>query len=85
MNKTSFAERCKSLWEKIRKALGHLFFHNGWVKLLSLAISLVLWAGLISQDPNVTRNKTFQNVKISVLGSSTLSSRRSSVSVSSTG
>ncbi len=72
MNKTSFAERCKSLWEKIRKALGHLFFHNGWVKLLSLAISLVLWAGLISQDDSLTREKTWQNVNVSVNGADTM-------------
>ncbi len=50
----------------------HLFLHNGWLKLLALIIAVILWAGLISQDENVTREKVFQNVPVTVIGSDTL-------------
>ena len=46
--------------------------HNwGW-KLLSLLLAICLWAGLISQDPNLTREKRFTNVPITVTGYDTL-------------
>lgn len=46
--------------------------HNwGW-KLLSLLLAISLWAGLISQDPNLTREKRFTNVPISITGQDTL-------------
>lgn len=54
------------------KALKHLFLHNGWLKLISILISLVLWAGLISQDASLTRDKTFQNVNVNIIGNDTL-------------
>ena len=54
--------------------LKHLLLHNGWMKGIAILISLVLWAGLISQDENVTRDKTFQNVSVSVTGTETLKS-----------
>ncbi len=72
MNKTSFAARAREIGKTIGKAARHVFFHNGWVKLLALLISLVLWAGLISQDQSLTRDKTWQNVNISVSGEDAL-------------
>lgn len=50
------------------KGLRYLVLNNGWLKLIALVISLVLWSGLISQDENLTRNKTFQNVQVTVTG-----------------
>ena len=54
--------------------LRHLLFHNGWLKLIAVLISVVLWAGLISQDENITRDKTFQNVAVTVSGAEMLKS-----------
>ncbi len=63
---------------KYLKGLGgvlrHLLLHNGWLKAIAILISIVLWAGLISQDETVTRDKTFQNVPVTVTGSETLKS-----------
>lgn len=54
------------------RGLRHLLLHNGWLKAIAIVISVVLWAGLISQDENITRDKTFQNVSVSVTGSDTM-------------
>ena len=53
-------------------ALRHVFLHNGWLKLIAVIISVILWAGLISQDESITREKTFQNVNVSVTGSESM-------------
>ena len=62
----------KSFLQASVKALKHLFLHNGWLKLIAILISLVLWSGLVSQDASITRDKTFQNVNVNVLGMDTL-------------
>lgn len=49
-----------------------LLLENWGAKLLSIVIALALWAGLISQDPTLTREKSFRNVSISVNGQETL-------------
>ena len=54
------------------RGLKHVFLHNGWLKAIAVVISVVLWAGLISQDESLTRDKTFQNVNVSITGSDTL-------------
>lgn len=41
-------------------------------KLLSLLIAIMLWGGLITQDDTLTREKTFNDVTISVRNSDTL-------------
>lgn len=46
--------------------------HNGGFKILALLLALLLWAGLITQDPNLTRERTFTDVNVSVSGSETL-------------
>lgn len=70
--------RKKPIFKKYLNALinglRHLFLHNGLLKAIAVLISIVLWAGLISQDENVTRDKTFQNVTVSVSGTETLKS-----------
>lgn len=46
---------------------------NNWgFKLLAIVLATVLWSGLITQDPNLTREKTFTDVKISVSGSDSI-------------
>ena len=64
----------KKYLDALRNALRHLLLHNGWLKGLAILISLVLWAGLISQDESVTRDKSFQNVAVSVTGAEGLKS-----------
>lgn len=54
------------------RGIRHLFLHNGWLKLLAVVIAVILWAGLISQDESVTREKTFQSVPITVTGTDTM-------------
>ena len=56
----------------IRRGIRHLFLHNGWLKLIAILISVVLWAGLISQDESITRDKAFQGVKVTVTGQETM-------------
>lgn len=52
--------------------LWRILRHNwGW-KLLSLFLALCLWAGLITQDPTLTRERTFTDVAVSVTGADTL-------------
>ncbi len=72
MNKSSFSARVKTIAIQVWKAIRHILFHNGWVKLLAVLISLVLWAGLISQDDSLTRDKTWQNVNVNVSGADTI-------------
>ena len=72
MNKASFTAKAGEIWKTVWKAARHVVFHNGWVKLIALLISLVLWAGLISQDETLTRDKTWQNVNISISGEDSL-------------
>ena len=54
------------------RMLKHLFLHNGWVKLAAVLISVLLWAGLISQDDSITREKTFNDVNVNITGSDTM-------------
>ena len=65
-------EETKSFGELMIHLLKRMFLHNGGFKLIALLISIILWAGLISQDPNVTRDKTFQNVSVNVINSDTM-------------
>ena len=50
----------------------HIVCHNAILKVIAVLISVVLWAGLISQDESITRDKTFQNVNVSVTGTEVL-------------
>ena len=46
--------------------LKNVALSNWPLKLLSLVLALVLWAGLITQDPDLTREKRFQDVHVTV-------------------
>lgn len=53
--------------------LGVKLLLNNWPsKLLALVLAVALWAGLITQDPTLTREKIFRDVTVSVNGSDTL-------------
>ena len=72
MSSASFAERARSIGAQLWKAVRHILFHNGWVKLFAVVISLLLWAGLISQDNTLTRDKTWQNANVTISGTDTM-------------
>ncbi|MBQ8162609.1 MAG: hypothetical protein IJ083_17925 [Clostridia bacterium] len=48
--------------------LKHLVIHQWPYKLLSLLCAVVVWVGLISQDASLTREKTFTDATVSVVG-----------------
>ena len=52
--------------------LWRLIYHNWPWKLLALFLALCLWAGLITQDPTLTRERVFTDVTVSVVGPDTL-------------
>ena len=52
--------------------LWHMLRHNlGW-KVLALFLAVALWAGLITQDPTLTREKTLNDVPVTITGADTL-------------
>lgn len=54
------------------RQLGRMLLNNWPTKLLALLLAIALWAGLITQDPTLTREKVFRDVAVSVNGSDTL-------------
>ena len=46
---------------------------NNWTwKLLALFLAICLWAGLITQDPTLTRERVFTDATVSITGAETL-------------
>ena len=74
MSESRRKNRIKRYLNAVRNGMRHLFLHNGWLKIIAVVISLVLWAGLISQDETVTRDKSFQHVNVSVTGTELMKS-----------
>lgn len=66
--KPTAASAAKTLLMRIFEAIRH----NWKLKLLSLLIAVTVWGALISQDPSLTREKTFDNVPVSITGAETL-------------
>lgn len=58
--------------DALLRLLRSLFLENWGAKLLAIFIAVILWAGLISQDPSLTRDKQFTNVNVNVNGADTL-------------
>lgn len=59
-------------WLETAGKLLTMLKRNWPTKLLSLALAMALWAGLITQDPTLTREKTFRDVSVTVSGTDTL-------------
>ena len=72
MSENNTKNKAGKTFDTVRNILRHLFLHNGLLKAIAVAISIILWAGLISQDENITRDKTFQNVSVTVTGTETM-------------
>ena len=66
------ASKTENLWKRLLETLRHLLLHNGWMKAIAVLISVILWAGLVSQDETLTRDKVFQNVNVSMTGAETM-------------
>ncbi len=61
----------RALREVSRSALN--FIKSNWkLKLVSLAVALIIWGGLISEDATLTREKTFSDVQVTVTGTDAL-------------
>lgn len=54
---------------EILTAVGHSLGDHLGFKVLALVLAILLWSGLITQDPTLTREKVFTDVNISVSGS----------------
>lgn len=67
-NSPSFRAALKSLLQDIR----HTLRHNWLWKLLALFLAICLWAGLITQDPTLTRERTFSDVAVNISGADSL-------------
>ncbi|NLV57444.1 MAG: hypothetical protein GXY67_01610 [Clostridiales bacterium] len=52
--------------------LWKMLMHRLPWKLLALFLAVCLWAGLITQDPSLTRERTFADVPVTVTGKDTL-------------
>ena len=58
--------------DAILKKLKSILLENWGTKLLAIVIAVALWAGLITQDPTLTREKQFTDVAVTVNGEDTL-------------
>ncbi len=54
------------------RRLRSILLDNWGTKLLAIFIAIALWAGLITQDPSLTREKQFTDVSVSGSGQETL-------------
>ena len=70
--RTDRPERAPGRFRIFLHALWRLIASNWGYKLLSVLLALALWAGLITQDPTLTREKTMADGSVTVLGSDTL-------------
>ena len=59
-------------WKQLARAVLRMLLNNWGFKLLALVLAIGLWAGLISQDPSLTREKVFSGVTINVTGNDTI-------------
>ncbi|MCR4884774.1 MAG: hypothetical protein K6A68_14465 [Clostridiales bacterium] len=57
-----------SRWKEIFGELKRVLSKNWGYKLLSLLLAAVIWSVLIAQDPTITREKTINDVSVSVTG-----------------
>ena len=53
-------------------SLGRLITSNWGYKLFSILLAVALWAGLITQDPTLTREKSMPDGNVTILGGETL-------------
>lgn len=59
----------------LRSVMARVFASKRFLLVMSLLIAILTWSSLVASDATLTRPKTFQNVSVSVTGTSTLKSR----------
>ncbi len=64
----AFAANLRAMSQRVWTAIKT----NWQLKLMSLAIALIIWGGLISQDETLTREKVFAEVPLTITGLDTL-------------
>ena len=70
---TEARQKAKQPWQRaLLKRLLSAITSNWKLKLLSLLVAVVVWGALISEDANLTREKTFNDVSIIVSGTEVL-------------
>lgn len=69
---TPSAPKGAARFREFMKLLWHLIKKDWTMKLTALLLAVALWAGLITQDPTLTREKHFTNVNVTVSGADTL-------------
>lgn len=62
----------KNILRALPYRLWRSLLHNLPWKILALLLAIALWAGLITQDPTLTRERTFTDVPITIMGDDTL-------------
>ena len=68
VEKTPAEPKPESRLHAVGQAVLHFLVNNWPFKLISVLLAIVLWSGLITQDPTLTREKNFTDVTISVTG-----------------
>ena len=58
--------------EAVLRKIKSILLENWGTKLLAILIAVALWAGLITQDPTLTREKLFTDAAVTVNGEDTL-------------
>lgn len=71
MSEKKPVSRFRMLVDVAWRGIKHVVCHNGLLKALALVLSIVIWAGLVSQDESITRDKTFNHVNVSISGADT--------------
>ncbi len=72
-NKSKFnIENLKAVFNVAYNKSKELLVKNFSLKLSALFIAVIIWAGLISQDPSLTRERSFNNIPILIRGEDTL-------------
>lgn len=67
-NISSFKHPFNKFFDKLKS----LLVKNFGMKISALFIAIIFWAGLITQDPSLTRQRSFNNVPILIRGEDTL-------------
>lgn len=65
----------KAVLLKVWKAVQGVVSHNIGLKFLSILAALFLWSYVITTNPNITRNKTVNDISMNVTGQTVLTSR----------
>ena len=72
---TKMPDAPRGPFRELRRAISRILGSRAFLMALSLLTAVVFWSILVASDGTLTREKTFQNVAVSVTGESTLKSR----------